>query len=118
MIITTPISVGELLDKISILSIKSQHTSNEYVKKELQDLIEIAQKHQVYHASWISQLLIVNRKLWKIEDELRELEKQQDFSKTFIELARNVYQINDERARIKKEINESTNSTYKEIKLH
>jgi predicted nucleic acid-binding protein len=69
MIITIPISVGELLDKISILSIKSQHTNNEYVKKELQDLIKIAHEHQVYDASYVPQLLTINRKLWKIEKE-------------------------------------------------
>jgi hypothetical protein len=116
--ILIPISVGELLDKISILSIKSQHTSNDYVTKELQDLISIAKKHQVYDASYISQLLSVNRKLWKIEDDLRVLEKSQDFDATFIDLARSVYITNDQRAYIKKEINEKYKSTYKEIKVH
>jgi len=118
MLITIPISVGELLDKISILSIKSQHTNNEYVKKELQDLIKIAQEHQVYDASYVSQLLSVNRKLWKIEDDLRILEKSNTFNKDFIELARSVYITNDERARIKKEINEKYNSQYQEVKVH
>ena len=116
--IQVPISVGELLDKISILSIKSQHTSNEYVTKELQDLIEIAKKHQVYDTSYVSQLLSINRKLWKIEDDLRVLEKSQDFDTTFIELARSVYITNDLRAKIKKEINEKYKSTYQEIKVH
>jgi hypothetical protein len=118
MIITIPISVGELLDKISILSIKSQHTSNEYVTKELKDLIKIAQEHQVYDASYVSQLLQVNRKLWKIEDDLRVLEKSQTFNSQFIELARSVYITNDQRARIKKEINEKYVSQYQEIKVH
>jgi hypothetical protein len=116
--ILIPISVGELLDKISILSIKSQHTSNDYVTKELQDLIAIAKKHQVYDASYISQLLSVNRKLWKIEDDLRVLEKSQDFDATFIDLARSVYITNDLRAKIKKEINEMYKSSYQEIKVH
>jgi hypothetical protein len=116
--IQVPISVGELLDKISILSIKSQHTSNEYVTKELQDLIAIAKKHQVYDASYVSQLLSINRKLWKIEDDLRVLEKSQDFDITFIELARSVYITNDQRALIKKEINEKYKSQYQEIKVH
>ena len=118
MIITIPISVGELLDKISILSIKSQHTNNEYVTKEHQDLIAIAKKHQVYDASYVSQLLQVNRKLWKIEDDLRVLEKSQTFNSQFIELARSVYITNDERARIKKEINEKYNSQYQEVKYY
>jgi hypothetical protein len=116
--IQVPISIGELLDKISILSIKSQYTTSEYVTKELQDLIAIAQKHQVYDASYVSQLLSINRKLWKIEDDLRVLEKSQDFNETFIELARSVYITNDQRAFIKKEINEKYNSSYKEIKVH
>ena len=116
--IQIPISVGELLDKISILSIKSQYTINQYVSKELQDLIAIAKKYQVYDAPYVSQLLSINRKLWKIEDDLRVLEKSQDFDTTFIELARSVYITNDLRAKIKKEINEKYKSTYQEIKVH
>ena len=116
--IQIPISIGELLDKISILSIKSQYTSNEYVTKELQDLIAIAKKHQVYDAPYVSQLFSINRKLWKIEDDLRVLEKSQDFDETFIDLARSVYKTNDLRAFIKKEINEKYKSSYQEIKIH
>jgi hypothetical protein len=118
MIINIPISVGELLDKISILSIKSQHTTNEYVTKELKDLIKIAQEHQVYDASYVSQLLQVNRKLWRIEDDLRVLEKSQTFNSQFIELARSVYITNDQRASIKKEINDKYNSHYQEVKCY
>jgi hypothetical protein len=118
MIINIPISVGELLDKISILSIKSQHITNEYVTKELKDLIKIAQEHHVYDASYVSQLLQVNRKLWKIEDDLRVLEKANTFNQDFIELARSVYIINDQRARIKKEINEKYVSQYQEVKCY
>lgn len=116
--IQVSISVGELLDKISILSIKSQYTTSEYVTKELQDLISIAKKHQVYDASYVSQLLSINRKLWKIEDDLRILEKSQSFNETFIELARSVYITNDQRAFIKKEINKKYKSFYQEIKVH
>ena len=116
--IQIPISIGELLDKISILSIKSQYTDNSYVTKELQDLIKIAQEHQVYDTPYVSQLLSVNRKLWKIEDDLRVLEKSKDFNETFIEFARSVYITNDLRASIKKEINEKYKSTYQEIKVH
>ena len=116
--IKIPISVGELLDKISILSIKSQYTSNEYVIKELQDLIKIAKKHQVYDAPYVSQLLSVNRKLWKIEDDLRVLEKLKTFNEEFIELARSVYITNDLRAPIKKQINEKYKSSYQEVKCY
>ena len=116
--IQIPISVGELLDKISILSIKSQYTNNQYVLKELQDLIEIAKEHQVYDDFYFTKLLSINHKLWKIEDDLRVLEKEQRFGEEFIELARSVYITNDLRASIKKEINEETQSTYQEIKVH
>ena len=118
MIIKTPISVGELLDKITILQIKSQYSNNSYILKELQDLTEIAKTHQVYDEQDLQSLKEVNEKLWVIEDEIRQLEKQQDFSFTFIELARQVYITNDQRALIKKQINEKTNSTYSEVKLH
>ncbi len=116
--IQIPISVGELLDKISILSIKSQYTDNSYVHKELQDLILIAKKHQVYDDSYLAELLSINRKLWKIEDDLRVFEKSQDFGETFIDLARSVYITNDLRASIKKQINEKYKSSYQEIKVH
>ena len=118
MIIKTPISVGELLDKITILQIKSQYSNNSYILKELQDLTEIAKTHKVYNEQDLQELKEVNEKLWVIEDEIRQLEKQQDFSSTFIELARQVYITNDQRALIKKQINERTNSTYSEVKLH
>ena len=116
--IQIPISVGELLDKISILSIKSRYTNNQYVSKELQDLISIAKKHQVYNDFYLAKLLSINRKLWKIEDDLRVLEKLQSFNETFIELARSVYITNDLRAQIKKEINEKYKSTYQEVKCY
>ena len=116
--IQIPISIGELLDKISILSIKSQHTTNQYVSKELHDLISIAKKHQVYDDFYLAKLLSTNQKLWKIEDDLRVLEKSQDFGEEFIELARSVYKTNDLRASIKKEINEKYKSSYQEIKVH
>jgi hypothetical protein len=118
MIIKTPISVGELLDKITILQIKSHYSNNSYILKELQDLTEIAKTHQVYDEQDLQALKEVNKKLWVVEDEIRQLEKQQDFSSTFIELARQVYITNDQRALIKKQINERTNSTYSEVKLH
>ena len=118
MKITIPVSVGELLDKISILSIKSQYTDNSYVSKELQDLISIAKKHQVYDDFYFTKLLPINHKLWKIEDDLRVLEKSQDFGATFIDLARSVYITNDLRASIKKQINEKYKSQYQEVKCY
>ena len=110
-----PISVGELLDKISILNIKTQYSNSSYIKKELDDLILIAKK---YNQSYLTELHQVNQKLWEIEDRLREKEKLQEFDEEFIELARSVYKTNDLRAQIKKEINEETQSIYQEIKLY
>ena len=113
-----PISIGELLDKITILQIKSKHTDNEYVIKELQDLSKIAQELEVYKQSYLNELLIVNSLLWDIENKLRELEEEYRFDEEFISLARQVYISNDKRAEIKRKINEETNSSYKEIKLY
>ena len=66
MKIEIPVSVGELLDKITILQIKSKHTDNEYVTKELQDLTKIAQELEVYKEYYLNELLIVNSLLWNI----------------------------------------------------
>jgi len=118
MRVDIPVSVGELIDKISILQIKSKYTDNEYVRKELNHLIEIATSHNVFNYEDLQNLLDVNEKLWDVEDKLRVLEKEQRFDQEFIELARTVYITNDERARIKKDINEKFNSEYKEIKLY
>ena len=118
MKITIPISVGELLDKISILEIKAFLTDDKYIHKELNDLIKIKFTLTQYTLNYEIQLKKINEKLWKIEDKLRQLEKEQRFDEEFIKLARSVYITNDERARIKKEINEKTGSHYKEIKLY
>ena len=113
-----PISIGELIDKITILQIKSEYTGSRFVHKELQDLSKIAQDLGVYKKEYLDRLLEVNRKLWNIEDELRILEEKTTFDEKFISLARQVYITNDERSFIKKEINEHTNSEYAEVKLY
>lgn len=118
MKITVPISVGELLDKISILQIKSQFTNNTYVIKEREHLIQIAKENNVYNQDFLNQLLEVNSKLWTIEDKLREFEKNHIFDEEFIRNARLVYITNDKRARIKKEINEKYKSEYQEVKYY
>lgn len=118
MKITIPVSVGELIDKISILEIKSMFTDDEYVLKELEELNQIKSTLTQYTLEYEVRLKKVNEKLWKIEDQLRKLEKEQRFDEEFVELARSVYITNDERAQIKKEINELTNSNYKEIKIY
>ena len=118
MKITIPVSVGELLDKISILQIKSLFTDDEYVQKELEELNLIKSTLTQDTLEYEVRLKEVNEKLWKIEDKLRKLEKEQRFDEEFIELARSVYITNDERAEIKRKINEMTNSNYKEIKIY
>jgi len=115
--IKIPISVGELIDKISILQIKSQHTDSEFVKKELKNLREIS-KHIDYNKNLEEELYSINRKLWNVEDALRLKEKEQDFGLFFTELARDVYFLNDKRAEVKRKINEETGSLYKEIKCY
>ena len=113
-----PVSAGELIDKITILEIKSLFTNDEYVSKELNELNQIKLTLTQYTLNCEVQLKKVNEKLWKIEDRIREKEKLQEFDDEFIELARGVYINNDERARIKREINERTNSEYREVKFY
>jgi predicted nucleic acid-binding Zn-ribbon protein len=118
MKIEIPVSVGELIDKLTILEIKSLFTDDEYVLKELEELNKSRAIITQYTLEYEIELKKVNEKLWKIEDKLRQLEKEQRFDSEFIELARSVYITNDERARIKREINELTNSDFKEIKVY
>ena len=113
-----PISIGELLDKITILQIKSEHTDSVFVHQELKDLTKIAQDLGVYKNEYIDDLLRVNHKLWDVEDKLREHENKWVFDDEFIRLARSVYITNDERSRIKKRINDETSSEYSEVKLY
>lgn len=118
MKIIIPISVGELLDKISILQIKSQYTGNSFVRKELEDLVKVAQKNEVYNKDDINSLLEVNQKLWNIEDDLRLFEKNNLFNEDFVQLARLVYTYNDQRSEIKKQINQKYKSEYQEVKCY
>ena len=117
MNIQIPVSVGELLDKITILQIKEKHSNNSYITKELNLLTDIAKFNDLYNKLFLDELLEVNQKLWTIEDKLRELEKTKQFDETFIELARQVYITNDKRAAIKRSINEYYGSELFEIKI-
>ena len=107
--ISVPISLGELIDKITILQIKSQKLKNEAlinVKKELKALeVVVTELELNIDPSLIQSLLSTNRKLWNIEDKIRDQEKMKDFGEVFIHLARSVYRENDKRAEIKREIN-------------
>lgn len=120
--ILAPISLGELIDKITILQIKTQHlqgTALENVKKELEALETTLNNLQLnLDPTLIQRLKEVNQDLWKIEDDIRDQERQNNFDATFIELARSVYQQNDRRAAIKKEINTTYGSALMEEKSY
>ena len=116
--IKIPVSVGELLDKISILQIKSKYIKSDYVYKELEELTIIAKENQVYCQYDIDNFLEINQILWDVEDKLRIFEKDCIFNEEFISLARSVYTHNDRRANIKKQINDKYESRYKEIKVY
>ncbi len=123
--ILAEISAGELVDKITILEIKKAKISNKdkiaNIEKELKSLNETFKK-SIPDTSVISQhidnLKSLNLKLWDIEDGKRLAEKNKDFGEKFIELARNVYKINDQRAKVKLQINESLGSNIKEVKSY
>ena len=119
------ISAGELVDKITILKIKKEKIANKEklveIKKELDSLTNTFNKSikkNINLETLTKELENVNLKLWDIENKKRELEKKQGFGKEFIELARNVYKFNDERAKIKLKINEALGSNIKEVKSY
>ncbi len=123
--ILTEISAGELLDKISILEIKLEKikdkNSQKEIKKEYKILKEIQNSSIKYEdriKNLINSIKEVNIKLWDAEDKLRICEKNKDFGKNFIELAREVYLNNDKRAKIKSDINQILKSNIKEVKQY
>jgi len=120
--ILSPISLGELIDKITILQIKTQHlkeTALENVEKELAALqANLDALNLKVDKNLIERLREVNTDLWQIEDDIREKERQQHFGESFIRLARSVYQQNDRRSQIKKEINNTYGSDIVEEKSY
>ena len=121
--ILVEISIGELLDKISILEIKQEKI------KDAQKLKFILNEHSILKKQFenyvksddklndlFQQLKEINVKLWTIEDNKRQCEKDKDFGEKFIKLSRDVHFLNDDRAKIKLEINDYTGSVIKEIK--
>jgi len=133
MKVKTPISVGELVDKLTILEIKMQMISD---FKKIKDVTtEYQQLKKLYEISLINNkefqdldlvklislkadLFEVNRSLWIIEDSIREMERKKDFGAEFIRLARDVYYANDMRFSFKNEINILSNSEIKEVKSY
>ena len=121
--ILVEVSVGELLDKISILEIKKDKIKDpeklEYILDELsilKDELKNNIKSDVKLDKLYQSLKIINARLWVIEDDKRKCEKEKDFTENFIKLSRDVHILNDDRAKIKLKINEHTGSKIKEIK--
>ena len=122
MIVNAPISVGELIDKITILKIKSilivDTLKLKTIEQELQLLEELKDSLNIDVDSLQSNLCGVNLELWHIENYKRECEKNQSFGEDFVETARQVYLKNDLRASLKKQINELAGSTIVEEKSY
>ena len=121
--ILVEISVGELLDKISILKIKKEKIKDPEKLKFIEDEYKILQtqldnnvKSDKKLDELFESLKKINSKLWVIEDEKRLCEKNSDFGENFVQLSRNVHLLNDKRANIKLEINNITGSKIKEVK--
>ncbi|MFT5396097.1 MAG: putative nucleic acid-binding Zn-ribbon protein [Gammaproteobacteria bacterium] len=125
MSIQIDISVGELIDKITILQIKSERISDDAKLKNINKELGVLQT-QWSSSSYknndldknTNDLKKVNEKLWEIEDKIRIKESQQCFDNEFIELARSVYFINDERAELKRKLNSQTGSALVEEKSY
>ena len=121
--ILVEVSAGELLDKISILEIKKEKIKNEeklkYVNEEYKTLKDysiksIGSDHKINE--YFLKLKDVNSKLWDIEDNIRICEKNSEFTDKFVQLARSIYFLNDDRANIKLERNKHTGSKFVEVK--
>ena len=125
MKILSEISAGELLDKISILEIKLENVKDENNKKEIKkeyDILKKSKNSSIELNDEIKDLFQslknVNIEMWNIEDKIRICEKNKDFGKNFVELARGVYFNNDKRSRIKLQINKILKSNIREIKQY
>ncbi len=124
MIINTPVSLGELVDKISILHIKNTNIKDNekllLVKEELSLLQQTLNGHvnsdQI--KPFLDSLIDINSKLWVIEDDIRDCERDKNFDQKFIDLARSVYFTNDKRSEIKLEINKKFGSKIVEVKSY
>ena len=121
--IIVEVSIGELLDKISILEIKHEKIKDreklKFIKNEhsiLKDQLKKNVKSDDKLNNLYQSLKEINAKLWVIEDDKRQCEKDKDFGEKFIKLSRDVHFLNDDRAKIKLEINNHTGSAIKEIK--
>ena len=124
MIVKIPISLGELVDKISILLIKEKNISDEKKLSKIREELSLLKKtlnHKINDnniKNYLNKLVEINTKLWKIEDDIRDCERGKKFDKIFIDLARSVYITNDKRSEIKNEINKKFGSKIIEVKSY
>jgi len=124
MIISTPVSLGELVDKLSILHIKNINIKDDEKLKLIREELDLLNKTLNDHIKrdniqkYLDSLIEINSKLWVIEDDIRECEKNKIFDAQFIELARSVYIINDKRSKIKLDINKKFGSKIIEVKSY
>ena len=124
MIINTPVSLGELVDKISILHIKNINIKDDeklkLIREELELLNQTLNKHIKNSdiQNYLDSLIEINSKLWVIEDDIRDCERNKKFDQTFIDLARSVYFTNDKRSEVKLEINKKFGSKIIEVKSY
>lgn len=124
MIISTPVSLGELVDKISILHIKNKNIKDgeklNLIREELKLLDSILDNHINKNdiQGFLNALIEINSELWVIEDEIRDCERNKKFDEKFISLARSVYITNDKRSEIKLDINKKFGSKLVEVKSY
>ena len=124
MIINTPVSLGELMDKISILKIKKINITEKSKLVHVNNELELLEKTLLKSVNdnkikeYLDNLIKINSELWKIEDDIRDCERNKQFDQKFIDLARLVYFTNDKRSQIKLEINGYYGSKIVEVKSY
>ena len=124
MIINTPVSLGELVDKISILHIKNIKIKDDEKLKLIRDelnLLNITLNDHIKRddiQKYLDSLIKINSKLWVIEDDIRDCERNKKFDQNFIDLARSVYFTNDKRSEVKLDINKKFGSRIIEVKSY
>ena len=124
MIISTPVSLGELVDKISILHIKNIKIKDDEKLKLIRDELNLLNTTLNNHIKrddiqkYLDSLININSKLWVIEDDIRDCERNKKFDQNFIDLARSVYFTNDKRSEVKLDINKKFGSRIIEVKSY
>ena len=124
MIISIPVSLGELVDKISILQIKNKNIKDDEKLKLIREELTLLNNTLDDHVKpndiqeFLDALIEINSELWAIEDEIRDCERNKQFDENFISLARSVYITNDKRSKIKLDINKKFGSKIVEVKSY